>query len=575
MRRYLLILASLVALACHRDSDHSGKDTQDDSGLSCEDGDRDGWCVDEDCDDASAAVFPGAEEVCNGIDDDCDAEIDEDAPAWYRDADSDGFGDSATEVGACEPPEGWVETGGDCDDADSHTYPGAPELCDGLRNDCDLTEWTTSHEDGEVAWFDGSEWERVTTTYARGSEELPAPILLEQSGLLQFCEGTYYLHLGIKDSDVELVGLYGAETTVLHGAGSGQVVLSFIGDLTVSGLTVTGGRVESGTGFGGGVYVQYGHVEVLDAVLSDNEAWNGAGLHLSAGDAWVEGSVISGNTSWESGGGIGVHNGDLVVRHCDVHGNLASDDGGGLSVQEGTLTLENSKLFRNSALGYGGGAAVYEGTMTVSGSTLLENLAYSGGGVSVYTGDLEVRESTFRSNTTTDIRGNGGGVYLHEGMVTVEGSTFDGNKSGSMGNGGGLHLREGAVGLYYSELRANTGGKTGGGVSVHVGSVSLEDTLFVQNSADAGAGASIGTGSLTCTGSTSSVAGFEGNRAVYYGGGAAVFFEPEVVSDTCDWGTGSGENLPDDLALGYHDDMVEVYGLGDDESFTCDAKGCE
>jgi len=32
----------------------------------------------EDCDDANAVVHPGAEELCNGMDDDCDGAVDED-----------------------------------------------------------------------------------------------------------------------------------------------------------------------------------------------------------------------------------------------------------------------------------------------------------------------------------------------------------------------------------------------------------------------------------------------------------------------------------------------------------------
>ncbi len=96
-----------------------------------------------DCDDLDANAYPGAEELCNGRDDNCDGVADEpsasDAPTWYRDSDDDGFGDASTTAVQCDPPEGYVAPLGDCDDTDPDTYPGAPETCDGSDEDCDGT----------------------------------------------------------------------------------------------------------------------------------------------------------------------------------------------------------------------------------------------------------------------------------------------------------------------------------------------------------------------------------------------------------------------------------------------------
>ncbi len=95
----------------------------------------------DDCDDLDASAFPGADEVCDGDDDDCDSSVDEedaiDAPTWYADDDGDGFGDEDSTVAACTVPSGYLADDSDCDDQDDTSYPEAPEYCDDVDHDCD------------------------------------------------------------------------------------------------------------------------------------------------------------------------------------------------------------------------------------------------------------------------------------------------------------------------------------------------------------------------------------------------------------------------------------------------------
>jgi hypothetical protein len=96
----------------------------------------------EDCDDTDVEIHPGAEERCNGVDDDCDGEADEgyieDSSTWYTDADGDGYGDPSTGTTACDQPTGTVADGTDCDDSNARAYPGGPEVYyDGVDGDCD------------------------------------------------------------------------------------------------------------------------------------------------------------------------------------------------------------------------------------------------------------------------------------------------------------------------------------------------------------------------------------------------------------------------------------------------------
>ena len=102
--------------------------------------DEDGYVAEIDCDDGRKTVHPDAPELCDGLDNDCDEEIDEDADeaqTWYADADGDGYGDLGTATTSCSAPEGYVADSTDCDDQETVVHPGAPEVCDGLDNDCD------------------------------------------------------------------------------------------------------------------------------------------------------------------------------------------------------------------------------------------------------------------------------------------------------------------------------------------------------------------------------------------------------------------------------------------------------
>ncbi|MDP2308837.1 MAG: putative metal-binding motif-containing protein [Pseudomonadota bacterium] len=102
--------------------------------------DGDGYPATVDCDDGDAATFPGADEHCDGADQDCDGKVDEDAvdePLWYLDEDGDGYGDPRVSDRGCEPEEGFVAEGTDCNDGAAEVNPGAAETCNRIDDDCD------------------------------------------------------------------------------------------------------------------------------------------------------------------------------------------------------------------------------------------------------------------------------------------------------------------------------------------------------------------------------------------------------------------------------------------------------
>lgn len=113
------------------------------------DQDGDGYGESVDCDDANPAVHPDAEELCDGVDDDCDGGVDEDVvPQWWPDVDGDGFG-AGSPTNSCEAPPGEVDNNLDCNDADPAVHPDAEELCNYQDDDCD----GTTDNGAVVSWY--------------------------------------------------------------------------------------------------------------------------------------------------------------------------------------------------------------------------------------------------------------------------------------------------------------------------------------------------------------------------------------------------------------------------------------
>jgi hypothetical protein len=126
------------------DVDNDGYGSATDTGLvSCTNPGAGYVTTNTDCDDAENTVFPGAPEICDGLDNDCVNGIDDGLTfiPYFEDLDGDNFGTS-TSVLLCEVPlSGYSLVDGDCNDSNINIHPGATEIMDnGIDENCDGTD---------------------------------------------------------------------------------------------------------------------------------------------------------------------------------------------------------------------------------------------------------------------------------------------------------------------------------------------------------------------------------------------------------------------------------------------------
>jgi len=117
---------------------YNGVDDDCNPGTRDDDLDEDGFVRANDCDDNNAAINPSVQEICDGLDNNCNSQVDEGLPdiTYYLDGDGDGYGNSTMSIVDCLQPTGYVINDTDCNDSNPNVNPRAPELCDGLDNNC-------------------------------------------------------------------------------------------------------------------------------------------------------------------------------------------------------------------------------------------------------------------------------------------------------------------------------------------------------------------------------------------------------------------------------------------------------
>ena len=280
--------------------------------------------------------------------------------------------------------------------------------------------------------------------------------------------------LAITDS-VTISGT-GASSLTIDGDGSSRVFYlynnSALLDITLSGMTITGGNAS----FGGGIVDFDENLTLVDSVVTGNTVGGKGGGVFADGfnmTLTIRRTVISNNISGSDGGGIYVEDtgGLLTIEDSTISGNQASGDGGGIYFYDPDhdVVITRSTISGNTAAGKGGGIYLYSmdnGSFTIENSTITGNQANVGGGVYLYGADtpMIIRNSTIANNTATT---SGGGLMVHAGYsptFDISNTIFSGNTANSTPDD--LLILNGGFTSVTNSLIQNTGLTTLNGATV-------------------------------------------------------------------------------------------------------------
>lgn len=192
----------------------------------------------------------------------------------------------------------------------------------------------------------------------------------------------------------------GAANLTISGSSALRVFSVSGGVFTLSAVTIANGAAAGG--FGGGINITAGTVNLRDSVLQGNSAGNGGGIGVGAGSTLTAtGSTFANNTTSSVGGGAIIAIGSATVTGNTFVGNTAPTNGGAINVQPNGLLTAINNTFRANTSGSLGGALSNLGTTTAINNTFSANVASSGAALATGNANATLHNNVFADNSAS------------------------------------------------------------------------------------------------------------------------------------------------------------------------------
>lgn len=435
----------------------------------------------QDCNDTEASINPTAEEICDGKDNNCNAQSDEDA-------------DGDTWLPCPASAVGTTEKGGDCDNLRPDIHPETPEIWgDGLDQDCD----GTIDADRYVS-TDGTSPEPQKPLTASIQEAIVAAA---PGDVIAIAPGEYRESLELLGQDITLIGMGDASAIVVNAQGVGSGLLVRRGETVasrISNLTFTGGvgtdAAFCGTGIsgsgpnGGGICIQSSSPTLTNLIITGNTARDGGGIHVSAGSPTFHTLRIAHNDASGDGGGIYLYAAAPSATDLLVTGNSATQNGGGMLLfTSAPHTATHWNISGNSAQNGGGLALRVDSDGTFSHLLIQNNTATNdAGGIWVDDSAPFIEQCIVEGNQVTGAPGRGGGMYSAGAAPTLEHCLIQSNQATY---GGGMSLNWDSVPvLSQLVVMGNQASEQGGGIFYYGSSGTLDWSVIAGNRSEGSGG---------------------------------------------------------------------------------------